>query len=160
MYVDLIVCWEKCGKGRHTLIQRSLQLLPNSHKLYPGPEVWADILAYAECPAAAQEVAPVLPYGLEALLEQVDGLAHLDLVDGSVIVVAPEVLYRLDQDVELLEGRLVILAIVGLLFFLLPVGGGEIDLSAMAVRRKLEGRSIWRGKRGHTGRSRRSTHAG
>lgn len=102
-----------------TLIQSSLELLANGHQLHAGPEVRPDVLAYAEGPTPAEDVAPVLPYGLEALLEQVEGLAHLDLVDGGVVGIAPEVLDGLDLGAELLELRLVLLAIVCLLLLLL-----------------------------------------
>ena len=105
-----------------TFFQSSLQLLANGHELHTGPEVWADVLAHAERPAAAQDVAPVLPYGPEARLEQVEGLAHLDLVDRGVVIIAPEVLDGLDLGAELLELRGVLLPIVRLLWvLLLPV---------------------------------------
>lgn len=142
-YVDIL-----CGLGyiggqngvsweEHTLIQSSLQLLSNSHELHSSPEIRTDILAYAKCPAAAQQVSPVFPYGLEAFLEQVDGLAHLDLVDGGVVVVAPEILDRLDEDVELLERSLVVLAIVRLLLLLLTVDGEYlISMIVISLRGK------------------------
>lgn len=102
-----------------TFSECTLQLFSNSQELCSCPKVGSDVLAHAERPAAAQNVPPVFPYGAEALLEQVDGLAHLDLVDRGVVVVAPEILNGLDQGVKLLETLLVVLAIFGLLLFLL-----------------------------------------
>lgn len=102
-----------------TLFQSGLKLLANGHQLDAGPEVRPDILAYAEGPTSPENVAPILPYGLKALLEQVEGLAHLDLVDGGIVGIAPEVLDRLDLGAELLELCLVLLAIVCLLLLLL-----------------------------------------
>lgn len=102
-----------------TLLQSGLELLANGHQLHAGPEVRPDVLAHAEGPTSAEDVAPVLPYGLEALLEQVEGLAHLDLVDGCVVGISPKVLDRLDLGTELLELRLVLLAVIRLLLLLL-----------------------------------------
>jgi hypothetical protein len=72
----------------------------------------------AEGPAAAVDVAAVLPDGLEAGFEEVEGLAHLHLLDGGVVGVAPEVLDGLDLVAELLEigrvGLAVALRVVGL----------------------------------------------
>lgn len=90
------------GEGGITLLQSLLQLLPDGEQLNAGPELGAVSLRDAEGPAAALDVTAVLPDGPEAALEQVDGLAHLDLLDGGVVVVPPEVLDRLDLRVELL----------------------------------------------------------
>lgn len=79
-----------------TFLEHTLQLLPNSQHLYAGPEIRAVGLGNSKSPAASVDVAPVFPDGLEAGLEEVYGLAHLDLVDGGVVGVAPEVLHRLD----------------------------------------------------------------
>lgn len=102
-----------------TLLQSSLELLANGHQLHASPEVRPDVLAHTEGPTSAEDIAPVLPYGLEALLEQVEGLAHLDLVDGGVVGISPKVLDRLDLGTELLELRLVLLAVICLLLLLL-----------------------------------------
>lgn len=85
-----------------TFIKDALQLLPNGQQLHPRPDIRADALGHAEGPAAAVDVATVLPDWLEAGLEEVDGLAHLYLVDGGVVVVAPEVLHALDLAAQLL----------------------------------------------------------
>lgn len=102
-----------------TVVESTLQLLPNGHQLYSRPKVRSNVFAHAERPAAAQDVSSVFPHGLEALLEEVDRLAHFDLVDRSVVVVPPKILYRLDLCIELLESCLVVLAILGLLLLLL-----------------------------------------
>lgn len=161
--------WSACcpvGPGREllralTLVQSGLELLANGHQLHSGPEVWPDILAHAEGPTSAEDVAPVLPYGLEALLEQVEGLAHLYLVDGGVVGIAPEVLDGLDLGAELLELCLVLLAIVCLLVVCLLL------LLLLPVQKRTELASdkpvSWKGGRepgGRTCQSRRSSSAG
>ena len=104
-----------------TNIKTTLQLLSNSHKLDSRPEIRPIDLRYPERPTPAVYVPPVFPNGLEPLLEQVDGLAHLDLVYGRIIVVAPEVLDGLDLGTELLEGCCVGSICGFLLVFLLPI---------------------------------------
>jgi hypothetical protein len=73
-----------------------LQLLANRHQLHSCPEVWTIGLRHPEGPAPTIYVSSVFPHWLETLLEQVDRLAHLDLVNWSVIVVSPEVLDGFD----------------------------------------------------------------
>ena len=109
-----------------TFSQGALELLADRQELYPGPEVRACALGNPERPAPAADVPPVLPDGLEAFLEQVDRLAHLDLVDGCVVVVSPEVLHRLDLAAELLELSLVLVVVSLLLVLLLSVRGGPV----------------------------------
>ena len=75
-----------------TLVEHALQLLPDGQQLDPRPDIRANALGHAEGPAPSVDVTPVLPDGLEALLEQVEGLAHLDLIHGGIVVVPPEVL--------------------------------------------------------------------
>ncbi len=104
--------------GERTLLEHALQLLPDGQQLHARPHVGPVALGHAEGPAAAEHVAAVLPDGLEAGLEQVDALAHLDLVDGGVVVVAPKVLHALDAGAELLELRLVLAAALLLLLLL------------------------------------------
>lgn len=79
------------------------------------PNVGADYFRHSKRPAAAVDVAPVLPHREEARLEQVYRLAHLDLLDGCVVIVAPKVLNGFDLGPELFElgivfaiGRLVV----------------------------------------------------
>lgn len=110
-----------------TLIQCTLQLLADSHELNPGPEVRADALVHTERPAASVDVPAVLPDGLEARLEEVDGLAHLDLVDGGVVIVPPEVLDRFDLCAQLLQLCVVCAIFVLLLVFLLSVVQGQVS---------------------------------
>ena len=86
-----------------TLVQTTLNLLPNSHQLHAGPEIRPTDLRHAESPAATIHVPTILPHGLEALLEKVDGFAHLDLVDWCIVVVAPEVLHGFDLCADLFE---------------------------------------------------------
>lgn len=109
---------ERTRQTTHTIVNDALQLLANGQQLDASPKVRADGLWHAECPAAAVDVAAVLPDGLEAGLEEVDGLAHLDVLDGGVVVVAPKVLDRLDLRANLFElGRVLGLASgFGLLF--------------------------------------------
>lgn len=102
-----------------TLVQSALQLLPDGHQLYSRPKIRSNVFTNTERPTTTQDVPSVLPHRLEALLEEVDRLAHLDLVNRRVIVVSPKVLYRLNLCIELFEGGLVVLAIVGLLLLLL-----------------------------------------
>lgn len=111
----------KRGLGEQTLFQGTLQLLANGQELDAGPHVRAGRLGDAQGPATAVEVAAVFPDGAEARLEEVDGLAHLDLVDRGVVVVAPKVLDRLDLAAELLEFDMV-LVVVGLVVLGLPAG--------------------------------------
>lgn len=99
------------------LVEGLLQLLADGHELDARPEVRAGGLGDAEGPAAAQDVAAVLPDGAEAALEEVDGLAHLDLVHGRVVGVPPEVLHRLDLRPQLLQRRLVDAVVAVLLLF-------------------------------------------
>ncbi len=88
-----------------------------------GPDIRAGRLGHAEGPAAAVKIAAVFPDGLAARLEEVDGLAHLDLVDGRIVVIAPKVLHRLDLRAQLLELDLVVL-----------VGGGFRRRIVLALR--------------------------
>lgn len=104
--------------GGLTLIQSSLQNLAYSQQLDPRPHIRPLALGHAERPAPAVEVPPVLPHGPEPGLEEVDALAHLDLVDGSVILVTPEVLHGFDLSAELFEVGIVFLAFGGLVLVL------------------------------------------
>lgn len=90
-----------------TLLKHILQLLSDSKDLHASPEISPVGLGNAESPATAENVAAILPDGLEPGLEQVDGLAHLDVLDGHVVVVAPEILDALDRGPELLQVRVV-----------------------------------------------------
>ena len=87
--------------------------------MHPRPKVRACALGHTERPAPSVDISPVLPNRLEALLEQVDRLAHLDLVHGRIVVVSPEVLDGLDLGAELLELDLVLVVVTLLLVFLL-----------------------------------------
>jgi hypothetical protein len=87
-----------------TNIETTLQFLPNRHQLHSRPEIWAIDLGHPEGPAATIYISSVFPHWLETLFEQINGFAHLNLVNWSIIVVSPEVLYRLDLRAELLEG--------------------------------------------------------
>lgn len=98
---------------RLTLLQNTLQLLADSKELHAGPEISPVGLGDAESPAAAEDVAAVFPDGLESDFEQVDGLAHLDVLDGHVVVVAPEILHALDRGPQLLQVRVVGGATIG-----------------------------------------------
>lgn len=86
-----------------TLINGALQLFTNSQHLNTGPKVRANSLGHAESPATTIDVTSVLPDGLEAFLEEVNRFAHLDLVNGCVVVASPEVLNRSDLGSDLLE---------------------------------------------------------
>lgn len=55
----------------------------------------------------AEPSAAPFPDRFESGLEQIDGLAHLDVLDGHVIVVAPEILDAFDRGPELLQVRVV-----------------------------------------------------
>lgn len=126
----------------HTILQHALELLSNGQQLHAGPKVRADALGHTEGPAAAVDVAAVLPDGAEARLEEVDGLAHLDLLDGGVVVVAPKVLHRLDLRAELLQLGLVA-AVVGLLLVLCLPGGGRGPQSAWDAQDGWAPRSVY-----------------
>ena len=120
------------GSRRLTFVYHALQFLADSQQLYPRPEIRTDAFRYPECPAAAVDVAPVLPDGLEARFEEIDGLAHLDLLDWGVVVVPPKVLDRLDLGSELLELGLVA-AIVGLLLLLRLPGAPRIPMEGLRL---------------------------
>lgn len=90
------------GRGLPTLVQRLLELLADGQQLHAGPHVGPDGLGHAKGPRAAVDVAAVLPHGAEALLEEVDTLAHLDVLDRCVVGVAPKVLHRRDGRADLL----------------------------------------------------------
>jgi len=89
-------------RGAFTNIKTALQLLSDSHELNSGPEIRTVRLRDAECPAATVDVATIFPDGLEALLEQIYRLSHLNLLNGSVIVIPPKVLHTLDLVADLL----------------------------------------------------------
>ena len=114
-------------RGGRTLFEHALQLLADSQQLHAGPDVRPIALGHAEGPAAAEHVAAVLPDGLEAGLEQVDALAHLDLVDGGVVVIPPEILNALDLRAQLLQLRVVLAAAAALLLLLLLLGGLAVE---------------------------------
>lgn len=90
-----------------TLFEHILQLLSNSKELHASPEISPVGLRDAEGPATAENIAAVFPDRLESGLEQIDGLAHLDVLDGHVIVVAPEILDAFDRGPKLLQVRVV-----------------------------------------------------
>lgn len=119
--------------NRLTVVYTALQLLPDGQQLHAGPDVGPGALGHPEGPAAAVDVAPVLPDGLEPGLEQVDGLAHLDLVDGGVIVVAPKVLHALDLRAQLLELRLVSAVIARLLLLVLGLAVFTINVTTQSA---------------------------
>lgn len=100
-----------------TLVESALERFADGHELNPLPELAARALGHAKGPGTTQDVAAVLPDGLVSLLEEVDGLAHLDLLDGDVVLVPPKVGHGLDLGVELLERGMVI-AVFGLLLVL------------------------------------------
>lgn len=56
------------------------------------PDLGTYGLGHSKIPGAAEDIPSVFPDGPEALLEEVDRLACLDLLDGGVVVVFPEVL--------------------------------------------------------------------
>lgn len=86
------------------------------------PDIRTGRLGYTERPASTVDIATVLPDRTEALLEEIDGFAHLDLFDGGVVVVAPEILDGFDLGAELFEARSILLAFGGFLLFVgLPV---------------------------------------
>lgn len=111
--------WHRRGGRGLTLIQHALQLLANGQQLHLGPDLGPHGAGHAKGPAAAVDVAAVLPHGAEPGLEEVYRLAHLDLLDGGVVVVPPKVLHRLDLRAELLELD-VVLALGGLVVLGLP----------------------------------------
>lgn len=117
------------------VVQHTLQLLADGQQLHPGPEVRSVNLSHAKGPTSAVDVAAILPDWAEALLEEVDRLAHFDLVNGCVVVVAPEVLNRLYLRTKLLELGDVWFAISWL---------GFVDLSMRVIVRTLHLR-LWVG---------------
>lgn len=90
------------------------------------PDIRSHGLVHAKSPAPAVDIAAVLPDRSKPLLEEVDGLSHLDLLDGGVVIVAPEVLHRLDLCAELLEVWGVGLGTRGLGWFLVPGLPGDL----------------------------------
>ena len=90
-----------------TSFQAALQLLPNGHQLDSRPEIRPVGFRNSEGPASSIYVSSIFPNGLKSLLEQVYGFSHLDLVDGGIVVVPPEVLDGFDLGAYLLESRIV-----------------------------------------------------
>ena len=107
------------GRIKLTLLKHTLQLLADSKELHTGPDISPVGLGDTKSPATAENVATVFPDGLKSDLEKVDGLAHLDALDGHVVVVAPEILDTLDRGPELLQVRMVGSATIGGLVLLL-----------------------------------------
>lgn len=134
----------KWGRNTHTVVKDTLEGFADGQELDTVPDIRANALWDAEGPAAAKDVTAVLPDGAETGLEEVDGLAHLDVVDGGVIVVAPEVLDGLDLFAQLIELGGVRLGVVALSRFLdmavevnVPVvlgGQGPHRLEEVALR--------------------------
>ena len=95
------------SRGLITSIKTSLQLLSNSHQLHSRPEVWSVGLLHSERPASAIYVPSIFPHWLEALLEQVYRLPHLDLINRRIVIVSPEVLDRLNLRPNFLQRRII-----------------------------------------------------
>jgi hypothetical protein len=90
-----------------TSVEAALQLLPNGHQLDSRPEIRPVGFRNSERPTSSIYVPSIFPNGLKSLLEQVYGFSHLNLVDGGIVVVPPEVLDGFDLGAYLLEGRIV-----------------------------------------------------
>ena len=114
-------CWSAHAAIRiaqiRTLIEHALQLFTYCEQLNPRPNVRANCFGNSECPASSVQISAVLPDGFEALLEEVDTLAHLDLVYRGVVRIAPKILDGLDLAPQLLKVGLVVSSIVLLLVF-------------------------------------------
>jgi hypothetical protein len=57
-----------------------------------SPEFRAIGLWHSKGPASSIDIPSIFPYWLEALLEEIDGLSHLDVLNRGIIVVPPKVL--------------------------------------------------------------------
>jgi hypothetical protein len=90
-------------KSRHTKVKAALQLLSNSHQLHSSPEVWSIGFWHTECPTSTIYISSVLPHGLKALFEEVDGFSHLDILNRGIVIIPPEILHRFDLRAELLK---------------------------------------------------------
>ena len=110
--------------GVLTAVERTLKLLADGQQLDPGPHVRTYGLGHAEGPTPAADIPAVLPHGSEALLKEVNGLSHADLVYRCVVVVTPEVLHGLDLGAELFELDVVLLVV--LLVLVLSVGNEDL----------------------------------
>ena len=88
--------WQTHEGRRLTRLDHVCELLPDGEEQDLLPRLLGLVLRHAESPRTALYIAGVLPDGLDAALEEVHGVFHLEPVEREAIVRFPEGLERDD----------------------------------------------------------------
>ncbi len=97
----IVICCET--RRLLTDVKTTLKFLTDSHQLDSRPEVRTCCLWNTESPASTIDIATIFPDWLESLLEEIDGLPHLDQLHRGIIIIPPEILNTFDLGAKLLQ---------------------------------------------------------